>query len=221
MHQESAKDLSKRSSFVGDTQNSLSRFLGGNKNMMDMFTVIIMLALIGGGFLVLHRLLERRKMMTSSMGMPWQREYEDGPRDEYGRGFNPNPGYDGSGYERPMYGPSYRNPEYESPTYGPGYARPMYGPGYPPPQTGMNPWAAGGLGAVGGGLLGYELGRMAGGHEQQAQEGDPMNPDQTATLAQDGYDPGMADAIGPFDVGGFSDVGEGFGSGDFGGGSDW
>jgi hypothetical protein len=62
---------------------------------------------------------------------------------------------------------------------------------------------------------------MAREHEQQAQEGDPLNPDQTATLAQDGYDSAMTGAIGPFDGGGFSDVGEGFGSGDFGGGSDW
>ncbi len=75
----------------------------------------------------------------------------------------------------------------------------------------MSPWAAGGLGAVGGGLLGYELGRMAGEHEQQALEGDLMNPDQMATVDSGNYDPGMADA------GGFSDVGGDFGGGDFGG----
>lgn len=94
----------------------------------------------------------------------------------------------------------------------------MYGPGYPQ-QTGMSPWAAGGLGAVGGGLLGYELGRMAGEHEQQAQEGNPMNPDQAATLDQGSYDPGMAN-LGSFDAGGFSDFGGDFGGGDFGGGSE-
>jgi hypothetical protein len=74
---------------------------------------------------------------------------------------------------------------------------------------GMSPWAAGGLGAVGGGFLGYELGRMAGEREQQAQEGDPMNPDQTTTLDQGNDDPGMADSIGPFDAGGFGDFGGG------------
>ena len=70
----------------------------------------------------------------------------------------------------------------------------------------MSPWAAGGLGALGGGFLGYELGRMAGEHEQQAQEGD---------------DPTMADSIGTFDAGGFSDGGGDFAGGDFGGGSEW
>jgi hypothetical protein len=50
--------------------------------------------------------------------------------------------------------------------------------------------------------------------------GDTQNSDQTATLAQDGHDPGMADTLGTFDAGGFSDIGEDFGSGDFGGGSD-
>src|SRR2546429_1047259 len=83
-----------------------------------------------------------------------------------------------------------------------------------PPQAGMSPWAAGGLGAVGGGLLGYELGRMAGEHEQQAQEGDLLNPDQTATFDQGSYDPGIADSIGAFDAGGFSY----FCGGDIGGG---
>jgi hypothetical protein len=197
--------------------------------MIDVFTGIILLALIGGGgFLVVRHLLERRKMMTPPLAMPGPQEDEDGPRDEYGRGCNPTPGSDGSGYGRSRYGPGSRAPEYGRPPYGPGYdpispgyGRPMYGPGYSPPPTGMNPWAAGGLGAVGGGLLGYGLGRMAGEHEQPAHEGDPQNSDQTATLAQDGYDPGMTDAMGPFDGGGFSDVGEGFGSGDFGGGSDW
>ena len=167
--------------------------------MIDVFTGIILLALLGGGgFLVVRHLLERRQTMTPPLGMPGQQGEEEDPRDAYGRGFTPTPGYDGSGY-----------------------GRSMYGPGYLPPQTGMNPWAAGGLGAVGGGLLGYGLGRMAGEHEQQAHEGDTQNSDQTATLAQDGREPGMADALGTFDAGGFSDIGEDFGSGDFGGGSDW
>src|SRR6266568_7170613 len=64
-----------------------------------------------------------------------------------------------------------------------------------PQQTGMSPWAAGGLGAVGGGLLGYQLGQMAGEHDQQLQEGDAGNPDQMATLDAGGYDPGMADSV--------------------------
>src|SRR5438477_12916412 len=104
-----------------------------------------------------------------------------------------------------MYGPRYEDPRYGRPIYGPsydpaGYSRPMYGPGYPQ-QSGISPWAAGGLGAVGGGLLGYELGQMAGEHEQQAKGGDAGHPDQMARLDGGGYDPGIADSAGSYDEG--------------------
>ena len=178
--------------------------------MIDVFTGLLLVALIGGGFLIARRLFDRRNMMNPPMEMPWQSRY--GPRDDYGQGVPPYQSYDG---------PGYGDPRYSRPVYGPGYdsagyGRPMYGPGYPQ-QSGMSPWAAGGLGAVGGGLLGYELGRMAGEHEQQAQEGDAGNPDQMATPDGGTYDPGMADSMGLYDAGGFSDVGEDFGGGDFGG----
>jgi hypothetical protein len=181
--------------------------------MIDVFTGLLLVALIGGGFLIFRRLFDRRNMMNPPMEMPWQSEY--GPKDDSGRSVHPNRGDDGPGYGRPMYGPRYGDPRDYRPAYGPGYdpagyGRPMYGPYYPQ-QTGMSPWAAGGLGAVGGGLLGYELGRMAGEHEQQAFEGDLMNPNQMATVDSGNYDPGMADADG------FSDVGGDFGGGDFGG----
>jgi hypothetical protein len=187
--------------------------------MIDVFTGLLLVALIGGGFLIARRLFDRRNLMNPPMEMPWQSEY--GPRHDYGQGVPPYQSYDGPGYGRPMYGPGYGDPRYSRPAYGSrygpaGYGRSMYGPGYPQ-QSGMSPWAAGGLGAVGGGLLGYELGRMAGEHEQQAQEGEAGNPDQMATLDAGGYDPGMADSMGWYDAGGFSDVGGDFGDGDFGG----
>lgn len=51
--------------------------------------------------------------------------------------------------------------------YGPG----PYNQGYGPPNRGgMNPWAAGGLGAAAGGLMGYELGRRTG--EGESGRGD-------------------------------------------------
>ena len=42
-----------------------------------------------------------------------------------------------------------------------------------PPGQGINPWAAGGMGAAAGGFLGYELGKEAGEAEapQQAEMG--------------------------------------------------
>jgi len=187
--------------------------------MIEVFTGLLLVALIGGGFLLARRLFERRDMMNPPMDMSWQAPY--GPGDNYGQSIPPNQRYDGPGYGRPMYGSGYGNPRYSRPAYGPGYdpagyGRPMYGPGYPQ-QMGMSPWAAGGLGAVGGGLLGDEVGRMAGEHDQQALEGDAVNPDQMATLDSEGYDPGMADSVGSYDAGGFSDFGGDFAGGDFGG----
>jgi hypothetical protein len=157
--------------------------------MIDVFTGLLLVALIGGGFLIARRLFDRRNMMNRPMEMPWQSEY--GPRDDYSQSIPPDQGYDGPGYGRPMYGPGYGDPP---------YGRPMYGPGYPP-QSGMSPWAAGGLGALGGGLLGYHFGQMAGEQSQQASEGESASPDQMVPLDQGGYDPGMVD-VGSVDGGG-------------------
>ena len=187
--------------------SSLGRVLG------NPLTWLLLLALIGGAFFVFRRFSGQRNRMNPPMGMPWQER--PGPKDDYGR-VDFDAGYGQSGNGRPpYYGPGY-DPN--------GYGGPMYGPGYPP-QRGMNPWAAGGLGAVGGGLLGYGLGRMAGEHEQQPQGNDSMNPDTITPLSQGGEDPGMNDPADTFgegpDFGGFSGEGADFGGGDFGGGSDW
>lgn len=167
--------------------------------------LLLLAALIIASFFVFRRFFERRNTMNSPMGIPWQER--DGPKDEYGR-IDPNPGYGQPGYGRSSY--------YDPNRYG----GPMYGPDYPP-QRGMNPWAAGGLGAVGGGLLGYGLGRMAGEHEQQAQGGDSTNPDTVTPLSQGGDDPGMSYLGEGPDFGGVSSEGADFGGGDFGGGSEW
>lgn len=99
-----------------------------------------------------------------------------------------------SGYGRPA---GYRQPY--------GYGEP-YG-GYGPPQrSGMSPGAAGALGAVGGGLIGYELGKMEG--EQQQFHHDEM-------LMQQRQDYGPYDGR---DQGDWGDQGNW--GGDFGGGGD-
>jgi hypothetical protein len=89
--------------------------------------------------------------------------------------------------------------------YGPGgYGPANYGqPGYG--SSGVSPWVAGGAGAVAGGVLGYELGRMEGEHEQR-------DYDDRGGYGGD-FGGGGADA----DFGGGGDSGgdSGGGSGDF------
>ena len=114
------------------------------------------------------------------------------------------------GFGRGMYQQPYNQPPYQQP-YNPGYPPQGYPPNYygPPQGPGMNPWAAGGLGAAAGGFLGYELGKEAG--EREAGE-------------QQQGDGGWAGASGDFGGGGGGDFGGGGGdsgggaSGDFGGG---
>jgi hypothetical protein len=91
--------------------------------------------------------------------------------------------------------------------YGPGgYGPANYGqPGYG--SSGVNPWVAGGAGAVAGGVLGYELGRMEGEHEQQRDDYD-----------RGGYDGDFGGGGADADFGGGGDGGggdSGGGSGDF------
>ena len=93
--------------------------------MIDVFTGLLLVALIGGGFLLARRLFERRNMMDPPVEMPWQSEY--GPKDDYGRSVPPNRSYDGPGYGRPLYGPGYGDPRYSRPAYGPGYDPAGYG----------------------------------------------------------------------------------------------
>jgi hypothetical protein len=80
-------------------------------------------------------------------------------------------------------GPPPRDPY---PNYGPSYGGPAYGgPGY---HSGMGAGTAGAIGAVGGGLLGYELGKMHG--EQQQFRRDEMMYDQDRGGPYDGGDQG-------------------------------
>ncbi len=97
--------------------------------------------------------------------------------------------------------------------YNQGYPPNYGGPGYYNQGPGMNPWAAGGLGAAAGGLIGYELGKEHG--EDEAREQD-LNQGQGVQGGQGGGDFGGG-ASGDFGAGGGGDFGGGAG-GDFGGG---
>jgi len=108
---------------------------------------------------------------------------------------------------------------YQQP-YNQGYPPNYGGPGYNNQGQGMNPWAAGGLGAAAGGLVGYELGKEQG--EDQARD-QGWNQGQQGQGGGDfgggasGDFGGGGGAGGDFGGGGGGDFGGG-GGGDFGGG---
>jgi uncharacterized membrane protein YgcG len=119
----------------------------------------------------------------------------------------PRPGAGGffnRGRNVPPYDPNYNQPYNQG--YPPNYP-PNYGPGYPGynQNQGMNPWAAGGLGAAAGGFVGYELGKREG--EEEARDR--------------GYqgDQGNFGGGGDFGGGGGADFDNG--GGNFGGGGDF
>jgi hypothetical protein len=146
------------------------------------------------------------------------------------------------GQGRGMPGGLGRGPAPYRPTMSPDNYDPynnQQGPYYGPPQQrgGMNPWAAGGLGAAAGGLAGYELGKRQGEYdsEQNPNYGDPGNLGGGGSFGGDDAGFGNSDsgAGGSFGGGGFDngdlggggsfggdDVGGGgsFGNSDFGGG---
>ena len=109
----------------------------------------------------------------------------------------------------PMPGP------YQQP-YNQGYPPNYYGPGYYQGGPGMNPWAAGGLGAAAGGLIGYELGKHEGEEQANAGGGD-FGGGAGGTFGGDGGGDFGGGAGGTFDGGGGGDFGGG--GSDFGGGS--
>ncbi len=116
---------------------------------------------------------------------------------------------------RPQGIPPYQQPY--PPNYGPNYNQPYppnYGPNYNQ-GPGMNPWAAGGLGAAAGGLLGYELGKDRGEDEARAQY-DDNNPGNNYGNGGDFGGSGGGSAA---DFGNGGDFGGGSGA-DFGGGGD-
>ncbi|HTK07779.1 MAG TPA: hypothetical protein VL485_11465 [Ktedonobacteraceae bacterium] len=102
------------------------------------------------------------------------------------------------------------------------YPPPGYGPGYPQQGQGMNPLAAGGLGAAAGGLLGYELGKNAGERDDQGNVGADQGGNYGGGGGADfgGGDYGGGGAGADFGGGDYGSSGGGadFGGGDYGGG---
>ena len=109
----------------------------------------------------------------------------------------------------PIQGP-YQQPYNQGypPNYNQGYPPNYYGPGYNQGGPGMNPWAAGGIGAAAGGLIGYELGKHEGGEQANAGGGGDFGGGAGGTFGGDGG--------GDFGGGAGDDFGGG--GGDFGGG---
>ncbi len=132
------------------------------------------------------------------------------------RRFNQEPRID-TGYNQPYGGPYNQGP------YNQGY--PPYGP-VPGPRQGMNPWAAGGLGAAAGGLAGYELGKEAGERERQEQDNNQndwggSDPNAGNFGGGGGADFGSDPNAGNFGGGGGADFGGGGGNDNSGGGSNF
>jgi hypothetical protein len=100
----------------------------------------------------------------------------------------------------PDYGPSYGGPSYGGPAYGAPY------------RSGMGAGTAGAIGAVGGGLLGYELGKMHGEEQQFRQDERMYDPDRGG--------PDDAGDQGEWVAGQDSDFGDA-GDGDQQGSGDW
>ena len=125
------------------------------------------------------------------------------------------------GRTNPQYPPN-QQPMSPYNQYNQGYP-PGYGPGYPGynQRSGMNPWAAGGIGAAAGGLLGYELGKEQG--EDQARD-QQMGNNDNPNNDNGGFGGGAGGSFGGNDNGGFGGgAGGDFGGGDWGGGggNDW
>lgn len=131
-------------------------------------------------------------------------------------------GFGRRGFANPMqqgpYPPNYPNQGYP-PNYGPGY-----GQGYNQ-GGGVNPLIPGGIGAVGGGLLGYELGKEQGENEARREDGYGGYNDNNNNFNNDGNNFGAGAGTDFGNSGGGNDFGSGGGSdfggggGDFGGGS--
>jgi len=143
----------------------------------------LILVVIVGVIFAARWLFRRRSGFAGPQGIPYQQPYQQ----PYNQGYPPP--------QQQPYNQGYPPP-------------PNYGPGYNQGQ-GVNPLVAGGLGAAGGGLLGYELGKQAGEHEEREREQDQ------------GGDWGGGDFGGGAsgDFGGGGDSGGGA-SGDFGGDGD-
>lgn len=108
------------------------------------------------------------------------------------------------------YNQNYPNQGYP-PNYGPGYNQ----GGYYNQGGGMNPLIPGGIGAVGGGLLGYELGKEQG--ENEAQRNDNYgNDNNNFNNGDNNFGGGAGGDFGGNNGGDFG----GGGGGDFGGGGD-
>jgi len=169
--------------------------------------LLIPLLLIGLGVFVSRRLFERRKEVPKDI--PLEQSYTPNFSSE------PYPSGDG----RQLHDPNYVQQQQAYPSRFhdgrnapiPGYGGMAYDPNYPQQQRGMNPWVAGGLGALGGGRLRYKIGQTMSGHEQGGADTAHASGEAVPADVQGGDYP---------DFGGFSSDGADFG-GDFGGGDSW
>lgn len=178
-----------------------SRFSGV---LGTILLLLIPVLLIGLGVFVSRRLFDRRKEVPKDI--PLEQSYTPSFSGE------PYPSVDGKQLHNSDY--VQQQQAYASRFHDgrnapiPGNGGMAYDSNYPQQQRGMNPWVAGGLGALGGGLLGYGVGQAMSGHEQGGADTAYASGEAVPVDVQGGDYP---------DFGGFTSDGADFG-GDFGGG---
>lgn len=109
-----------------------------------MLTSLFILLFLGLSGYAVWKFVRRQNSMNSYMGMPPQ-----------GYGYGPR----GYGEPQKYYQNAYPGNYYNGPYQQRGYPNQGYPQQGYPQQGGMNPLVAGGLGALGGGLLGYQVGQ--------------------------------------------------------------
>jgi hypothetical protein len=122
---------------------------------------------------------------------------------QQGYGNRPDGKSYGQIYSNEYYRPSgYNDPEdnqqqgYSQQGYGPQQEYPQQGylqQGYGPQRGRMNPWMAGGLGALGGGLMGYGLGQAV---DEQQTNAENMSSDEAYANMESDAGGGLGDDFG-------------------------
>ena len=156
-----------------------------------LFGIVALLVVAGVVLMVVRRIAEKRAMRNYTRNYQPPQLYSVPP---YTPEVPAGVGYERRDGPQQSYYPQQGQPGYYPPQQ-------SYYPqqGYYPQRQGMNPWLAGGMGALGGAALGYGLG-------QTVNNGDQLMQEQGENLQQLGQD-----VVGPEGMDFVGDMGADFG----------